>query len=363
MATAMPLRAALAAAGATFGNARGTEVALEFGDAAGEYHTAREHAAVIDRSASGKIEVSGPDAASFLHNLCTNDVKGLMPGSGCEAFLTSAQAKVLGHALIFRVACERGTEGAFWLDLAPGQADKVLRHLDRHLISEQATLSDRSSDLVQLHVCGPDASRRIDHVFYVQPALSPAPNVTLFEIEGAGVQVRRTDSFGLPGFDLLADLATGVRLWQRLVAAGVRPAGARPAEILRVEAGRPLYGIDIDDTNLPQEAGRTEQAISFTKGCYIGQETVARIRTYGHVNRSLVGVRLSGPSAAEPGSHVLREGAEVGLVTSSVLSPKVGCPVALAYVKRGCERPGTRLQVQASGVRRDAEVATLPFVP
>src|SRR5207244_7503068 len=119
-------------------------------------------------------------------------------------------------------------------------------------------------------------------------------------------------------------------VWQALLAGGARPAGIEAYNALRIEAGTPVYGLDIDDTNLPQEVARVERTISFTKGCYIGQETVARIRTYGHVNRSLIGLRLSGNAAASPAAKLFRADKEVGHITSSALSPKSGQAIALA---------------------------------
>lgn len=360
MANQSPLRETLHAAGATFGELGSEETALDFGDPTAEYRAARHGVAVIDRSASGRIEVTGPDAAAFLHNLTTNDVKALAPGRGCEAFLPSAQAKVLGHAMIFRLDDRSGP--AFWLDLAPGQSEKVLRHLDRHLISEHVALTDRTAELAQINVCGPNAVQCLELALGTRPDQAPTLSVSTAEGVGQRFQIRRTDALVLPGFDLVGDSGAIAALWKCVVAAGARPAGARVAEILRVEAGRPLYGVDIDETNLPQEVGRTEQAISFTKGCYIGQETVARIRTYGHVNRSLVGLRPGGDTAPERGAPVFRDGAEVGRVTSSVISPTLGIAVALAYVKRGSEQPGTMLQIQNAGATYSAEVVKLPFV-
>ena len=150
-------------------------------------------------------------------------------------------------------------------------------------------------------------------------------------------------------------------LWTALTDSGAAVAGLRTYDILRVEAGTPLYGRDIDETNLPQETGRTHLAVSFTKGCYIGQETIARIRTYGHVNRSLVGLKLAGEQAAPPGSLVYRDGKEVGRITSSVVSPRFPGALALAYLRRGNESPGVAVEVDGTAERRSAEVVGLPF--
>jgi len=152
MAEVSPLDVVTAAAGAIYGDDAGWQLPLSFNDMPDEYHRARQGAALFDRSHHGKVVVSGPDAASFLHNLCTNDVKALAPGSGCEAFLTNLKAKVIAHVAIYRQ-----DQDSFWLDSGPGSGERVLGHLDRHLISEQVELADRTRELAQIHVAGPRA--------------------------------------------------------------------------------------------------------------------------------------------------------------------------------------------------------------
>src|SRR5438067_2237212 len=150
-----PLYEAAGRAGAVFTEDAGWVVPAHFGDPAHEYERARSGAVLFDRSHQGKVELAGADAAAFLHNLCSNDIRNLSPGAGCETFLLTAKARVVAHALIFH----RRTEGrsAFWLDLAPGTADKVVRHLDHYLISEQVEFTDRTRDFAQMHLAGPQA--------------------------------------------------------------------------------------------------------------------------------------------------------------------------------------------------------------
>ena len=316
-----PLFETLERAGEVFEEDAGWMMPAHFGNLEAEYRHARSEAVLFDVSHRGKVELSGPDAASFLHNLSTNEVKKLSVGSGCEAFLTTGQAKIVAHTLIFHLPSPSnpevggvpghlsppprgrgdGGEGApapddsFWLDLVPGLAAPVLQHLDRHLISEQVGIADRTREFGQLLVVGPRAKAILEKV--LQDAV-PEPNglnVWTKPIDSAIVcQVRINDALGLPGFDVVCPTSCLKEIWQRFHSAGVRDAGLRCYHTLRVEAGTPAYGVDIDETNLPQEVGRTDRTVSFTKGCYIGQETIARIRTYGHVNRSLVGLKLTG---------------------------------------------------------------------
>src|SRR5262249_10500842 len=234
----------------------GWQVPEQFGDAAGEYRQARSGAVVFDASPRSKVEVRGPDAARFLHNLSSNDILGLAPGASCEAFLLNAKARVLGHVVISRAT---GPDGeTFWLDAAPGFGGKIAQHLDRFLVSEQVEIADRTTAFAQLHLAGPAAPSLVSTLGLASP--------------------RRNDALGIPGFDLVCGPEQAPDLWKALVAAGARPAGLLAYEPLRIEAGTPVYGLDVDESVLAPEVGRTRQAISYTKGCYLGQEPVVRVR-------------------------------------------------------------------------------------
>jgi len=364
-----PLHEMTTGGGAHFEEEAGWLVPADFGDDSAEYSVALCDAAVFDQSHHGKVEVSGPDAAAFLHNLCTNDIRGLRPGHGCEAFLTTGQAKIVAHAAVFQLQAN-DAPASFWLDLAPGKGAQVVQHLDHYHISEQIELVDRTPAFAQVHLAGPRA-----RMVLAQALGSDVPNLDELALYMANIaasgtcQVRRHTILGLPGYDILSPATGAGVVWQTLVRAGASAAGLRAYHTVRVEAGRPLDGVDIDATNLPQEVGRTAQAVSFTKGCYIGQETIARIRTYGHVNRSLVGLRFAQASAGckadvgpvPPGAKLYQAGKEAGQVTSSVLSPRLGAVIALAYVRRGCQEPGTVLEVEVDGKRFSAEVVSLPL--
>lgn len=346
--------------GAVFEDEGGWRMPAHYGDPLAEYRHAIDHAALFDLSHEGKIEVTGKDAAAFLHNLCTNDVRNLAVGAGCEAFLTTGQARIVAHVGIEHGRTPDGRD-VYWLDTAPGMAARVVQHLDHYLISEQVELADRTTDFAQYHLAGPEAAAVLGRACGGPPpdlAELHSQSVSFGTAEG---RIGRHDRLGLPGFDIWCGREQAAAVWQALRQGGARPAGLRAYHLLRVEAGMPIYGLDIDDTNLPQEVGRTEQTVSFTKGCYIGQETVARIRTYGHVNRSLVGLRLASDQPVPSGSKLFRAGQEVGQVTSSVTSPRLGTAIALAYVRRGSQEPGTNLEVEATGQRGAAEVVPLPF--
>jgi folate-binding protein YgfZ len=354
MATPTPLHPLTSAAGAVFAEDAGWLVPAHFGDPAGEYETARTAAAVFDQSGHGKIEAAGNDAAVFLHNLSTNDVKTLPPGAGCEAFFCTPTAKVVSHARIYRLP-PAGKRETLWLDLTPGLGEKTGRHLDRHIIGEDVTLADHTTELAQVHLAGPGAAAVLAAV--VGEEWGPWTRHA-FRVLPSGVTVRAADPLGLPGYDLLFEPSADV--WQALVRAGARPAGRAAWEVLRVEAGTPLYGADLDENTFAPEVGRTAQAISYNKGCYLGQEPIVMARDRGVVQRAMVGLLL-GAETAPAGSLLYREGKEVGRTTSSLVSPRLGQAVALAYARRGSQAPGTEVELEANGVRRPVRVAKLPL--
>jgi folate-binding protein YgfZ len=345
MAERTPLHDATARDGAVFTEEAGWQVPAHFGDAAAEYEAARTGAAVFDVSHRGKVEVSGRDAARFLHNLTSNDVLHLAPGSGCEAFLCTAKAKVVAYLDIWH---ERQRDGSslFRLYLAPAMASKTIRNLDHYLIGEQVELADRTADFAQVHVTTPNS------IDFFNQAFAKLPGSPFRDIPGA---IGRHDVLGVPGYDLLVPVASASEVWQALVAAGARPAGREAFEALRIEAGTPAYGSDIDENTFAPEAGRTAQAICYTKGCYLGQEPIVMARDRGQINRTLL--RVSLPDGPVPHDSLLyRDGKEVGRVTSSAAVPGRGGAVGLAYVRRGHQDPGTILEVEVAGQRHPAAV-------
>jgi folate-binding protein YgfZ len=355
-----PLHDIIATQGAVFAEDAGWLVPANFGDARAEYAAACDHAVVFDQSHRGKVEAVGKEALLFLHNLCTNDIKNLPVGSGCEAFLANARARTLAHVYIFRRPPE--TPACLWIDAGPGLGEKVFKHLDRHLISEQVELADRTREYAQVHLCGPQARA------VLEKALG-GPVGELGELQheqrpfgSAGpVQIRRHDLLNLPGYDLLWPVAGAAAFWKALPQAGASPAGREAFEVLRIEAGVPVYGVEMNEERFVVEVGRTPQAISYSKGCYLGQEPIVMARDRGHVNRTLLGLTLPVGGPVPAGAKVWRGEQEVGQVTSSVFSPRLGKSVALAYLRRGHQEPGTAVEVEAGGGRRPAAVTPLPL--
>jgi folate-binding protein YgfZ len=314
-----------------------------------EYCALTEAAGLARLDGETLIEVSGDDRATFLHNLSTNDVRRLEPGQGCELFLTDVRGKTLGHGVVL---C--GPDSLV-LATVPAQADRLLAHLDRYLIREDVQLIDRSEDWSQLLLAGPQAA---EVLMSCLDAPIPAGHLEHIdcELKGHQLNVMRTGFYGTESFVLRSNREDCVDVAAAMAASTVA-CSAASVDVIRIETGTPRYGVDIGDDNLPQEVDRDDRAISFTKGCYLGQETVARIDALGHVNRKLCGVRFE-TDVISGGGLPLNHGEQtVGSTASATFSPRLGRSIALAYLKRGYDEPGTQLDSEAG----PAEVVRLPF--
>jgi tRNA-modifying protein YgfZ len=347
--------------GATLTEVAGWQIPAHFGDTATEYRAALEGAALFDRSHHGKIEVAGKDAPAFLHNLCTNDINGLPLGGGCEAYFCDHRAKVLAQAFVFHVLS--AGRHAFWLDITPGFNDKLLKHLDKHLISEAVELADETEKFAQLHLAGPRAKSVIESALGERiPDLDEFMHMERTFGFTATCHVRRHDPHGAPGYDLVCRNERAAGVWRMLQAAGAVPAGEVAFETLRIEAGTPVYGVDIGEDRFVMEVARALRAVSYSKGCYLGQEPIVMARDRaGFVNRAFLGVKGLEGGPLPAGTKLFRDAAEVGLVTSSVQSPRLNAPLALAYIRRGHQDSGLRLEADTPDGQRPVEV--LPFPP
>jgi aminomethyltransferase len=268
------------------------------------YQALRHAAAWLDLESRGRILARGRDRARLLHNLTSNDVKNLMPGSGCYAFLLNPQGRIQADLCIYAF------DDHFLLDTEPEPREKVFQHIKRYIIADQVELEDVTAQTACVGLEGPAA-----------PSIVEGPSAAYDHAAWNGYTAARTTITGQPGFRIFCAADQKPSLIARLEAAGAQPATPDDARMVRIENGIPRYGEDITDKSLPQETQQMH-AVSFTKGCYIGQEIVERIRARGHVNRKLERLELDGGK--------LPEGAEV---TSSVVSPETGKTIALAYVR------------------------------
>jgi folate-binding protein YgfZ len=311
---------------------------------AADYRELTEGCGLVDRSERGKLALTGSEAKTFLHGQVTNDVEGLEPGRGCYAAFLTHKGKMLGDLRVL----DRGDE--LLLDTERSTLQELFNMIRRYKLGSDVELHKRTLEMGLLSLAGPRA-----RAVAGAPELGPDEHDNVrAEIAGRPVVLVATDV----GVDVFAATADIEAVRAALVAAGGMPVDEAAAEIVRVERGRPRYGIDLDDSVIPQEAGLNERAVSFTKGCYVGQETVARLYYRGKPNRHLRGLRLSGAGVTVSRGDALRLGErEVGRVGSVVVSPVHG-PIALALVRREAA-PGDTLTVAGSGTT--AVVVDLPF--
>ncbi len=286
------------------------------------YDALHDSAAWLDLSDRGKIRVTGRDRARFLHNLLSNDVKGLAPGQGNYHFLLNAQGRIQADANLFVFA------DWMLLDCDSELTERILQHLKRYIIADQVALEDVTSAFAMIAVEGPKAQE--------------APRR-----EETAMQASIT---GQPGIWFLVDPAQKARLIADLERAGAVAASPSEAAVVRVENARPRYAEDFGDTTLPQET-RQDRAISFTKGCYLGQEIVERIRSRGQVHKQLVLIGIDGSEPPAPGSTITAAGQEIGHLTSPVYSPRMQQSLGLAILRREFATPEAGLQVAGRAVR------------
>jgi folate-binding protein YgfZ len=311
-----------------------------------EYDAVTGGCGLFDRSERGKLALTGDGAKTFLHGQVSNDVEALEPGHGAYAAFLTPRGKMLGDLRIL----DTGDE--LLLDTERSALQELFNMIRRFSIGYDVELHKRTLQRGLLSLIGPGAETIVEGA----GALGPAEHDhAALVIHGVAVRAIRTDV----GVDLLCDGEDTAALAVALTEAGAIPVSASTAEIRRVETGRPRYGVDLDDSVIPQEAGLNERAVSFTKGCYVGQETVARLFYRGKPNRRLCGLRCSEP--APLGSELSLDGRVVGTVSSAVVSPRLG-PLALALVRREAPFGATvTLSDPAGGLALSAEVVELPF--
>jgi aminomethyltransferase len=326
---------------------------LTYGDVPAEYRAAREGCVLFDATGRGLLAVAGEEAAVFLHRLLANDVRGLQPGSGNRNLLLSPKGKVL-YDFDLGIDEERIT-----LSTDPGRTTGLSQALDLYLFAEKVTLEDHTDAHAPLDLCGPNARATVQTVCGALPQDDRSHVTGAFD--GAPVRVESLGVAGSPGLRVDAGPERAAALWSALIAAGAQPAGIVVRDILRVEAGAALAGADVDDTVYPQEA-LLESAFSLDKGCYVGQEVVAKIDTYGGLNKRLIALRVTHDDPVAHGTRLYRdEGGEwrdLGAVTSWAYSFVLDTGLVLAYVKRKHQDEGTTFRLGDGPA--EATVVALP---
>jgi folate-binding protein YgfZ len=314
-----------------------------------EYRAVTEGCGIVDRSDRGKLALTGTDAKTFLHGQVSNDVETLTPGTGCYAAFLTPKGKMLGDLRIL----DAGEE--LLLDTERVALQELFNMIRRFSVGYDVQLHKRTTERGLVSLLGPSAASvaGVAGVAGVEDLDHTEDAHVSAEIAGVAVRAVRTDV----GIDLLCDAADTGAVRAALEARGAEPVSDAAADCLRVEHGRPRYGIDLDDSVIPQEAGLNDRAVSFTKGCYVGQETVARLHYRGKPNRQLRGLRLSMP--AETGTELTFGDRVVGRLGSVAESPSLGW-ISLALVRREAP-PGSQVMVGPDEI--SAVVVELPFAP
>lgn len=328
-----------------------------YGDAGSEYGAALSGAVMRDVSHWTRLSLTGADHLDFLHRMTTNDVVHLGPGEGCPAVFADNRGRI-----VELVDLLRATESTTLIVASPPARERLPAWIDRFLFVEKTEVEDLTGTTAMVEIWGPGAAAPIRAALGVDT--DAVENFHLLSAVGAGGPwvIRSDGHHGCAGVRLVGEPAAIAQQWQALLQRGVAPLGEEAAEMLRVEAGVPAFESELNDKHNPWEAG-LEDAIHMDKGCYIGQEVIARLDTYDKVKQRLVGLRVEDGPPPVRGAAVMAGDRQVGEVTSAILSPRLESVVALAYLRNTHCAPGTHLVISSSSAESTdiaAEVIELP---
>ncbi len=340
--------------GATFQEARGWELPARYQDPIREHRAVRETVGIIDLSYRVMYQVTGTERTRFLNGMLTNDISKLEDGHGCYACLLTPQGKIVADLQVYAL------RDSYFMELDSRWKEHVLNYLNKYIIADDVAFEElEHSSLLALQ--GPDATTLLQRV--LSGAVLPEGELRCADVtlDDEHCRVIRHSITGEEGYTLVVPAATTAHAWKVLQEAGATPVGMAALNTLRLEAGIPWFGIDFDEGNFPQEAGIEDRAVSFTKGCYVGQEFVVRIAHRGHVNRRTSGLIMAREPVPNPGDRVLREEQEVGRITSAAFSPTLGKIIGMGMLRRESQDPGTTVHIESNGKSIPAEVSALPF--
>jgi aminomethyltransferase len=344
--------------GATFTTVGEWDLLQHFGDPHGEYQALRHGVGLCDVSHRSLVRITGRDRQHFLHAMVSNDTQGLQPGQGCYATFLNAKGHLIADFVVYAEA------DAYLLELEPQVARPFIEAIEYFVISEDVTFHDESDHWGLLALQGPRAAELLTLALGHEVPALPMYASTSCQLAGHPVCCMWRSHTGELGYQLLTPPAALPDVWNALwthrEAYEARAVGLEMLDTARIEAGIPVYGRDMTQETIPVEAN-LEAALSYTKGCYIGQEVIARIEARGHVNRKLAGLLLSGERLPEPGAKIVSPQREVGWITSATYSPARQQNIALGYVRREVLTPGTPLEVHTQDSTLHATVAALPF--
>ena len=361
-------------AGAEFQAYDAVQIVSTFGEPEAEYAAIRKSAALVDEPQRGILEVAGKDRLPFLNNLLTNQTwdknskAGLKPGEGVYAFFLQRNGRIAADMNVL----ERGDRTLLEMDAR--LVETVRSAFDKYIFTEQVTLTDRVESLHEMSLHGPGAIEVMRQASGIDLAPLALLGYTAIRLFDADVTVWRDDPAAVPGYHLIGEITAAERIWSGLLARcgearelgkrALRSTGWAAFNAARIEGGRPLFGIDFDATVLPHETGQISRAVSFTKGCYLGQEIVARMHARGQFAKQLVGLKMADDTLPIAGAIVYDDlDNQIGGITSSTISPILSnAAICLGYVKKPFIPVGTIVNVPAEGQMRRATVVELPFL-
>lgn len=342
--------------GAEFREEDGWRVPANYGDAESEYRSVRDDGAgLIDISTRGRIRVLGSEALVFLNGLVTNDMKTLEENRWMPAVFPNVQGRILAAVRIARIM------NGYLIDTEGTTHDRVLKTIERFTLAGDFKVADITDSTTMVTVQGKSAKEIVETIAGEAAALDQN-GAREIQWRDEPLTLMRATHTAEDGFDLIVPTENATALWDSLVEAGARPTGYDAFEKFRIEAGIPRFGRDMDEANVVSETN-LDEAVSYTKGCYVGQEIIVRIKHRGHVAKKLTGLVFDREVAIEPATAVLSDaGAEIGRITSTTFSPTLGRTVALSYVKFEFLNAGNTARVNSGGGPVTATVFGLPFV-
>jgi len=357
--------------GAKFTEVQGWIMPVHFGNPVREHLSVRKGAGILDMTHRGKVRVSGKERATYLQRILSQDMNKLKPSSGAYSTLLDVKGKMLAY---MRIYCD---EDSFLIDVEPGLQERVIRLLTQYLFREDVQIEDVTERYGLLTIQGPLSRKVLAVVAGADIKDMPECSHLTLSINSVNCKVVKTSYTGEEGYDIYAPWGETDIVWKGLIGkassnnlsesedAVPTPFGLAALDTLRIEAGTPVYAIDMDEHTIPLEAN-LDKAISYDKGCYIGQETIARIKFRGHVNRTFTGFYIEGEKVPERGDKIYKkmEGIEqcVGIITSGCFSPSLGRPIALGYIRVEHKKPGEIVYVESREQRLEATVAKLPLL-
>jgi len=344
--------------GAKFLEVEGWLLPSYFTDPATENLAVRNHVGIIDLSYRGYLKIGGPDRASFLQGIITNDVGNIKSGDGVHAAILTIKGRVIADFIL--MAFEEG----FVLEMEASIAEKLRTTFSRYKIRERVTI-EQSNEIGSIAVQGPKSPHLIEKIIG-----KPVPELKTYyhvnvQFDQNWVTIRKQSITGETGYILTTNQTALQKIWEKLRKVGIEfnlvPVGYEASESLRIEAGLPRYGIDLTEENIPLEIEK-EDMISFTKGCYVGQEVVARVKFLGQANKQLKGLLLTDTAIPSHNARITLDQKEIGRITSSAYSPSLEQSIAIAYLRREYSTPGTQVKVESDRREFPATVTDLPFI-